>query len=215
MHFILLFLVLSEKARLIMQISGFSFGRNAVKLHYPVVEAIQSILPIVDEFVVAIGKGDDDDVTLESVRSIQSPKLKIIETVWDEKYCYRGAINAVQTDIAMKACTGDWLFYVQADEVVHEKYHPVILERCEQCLDDSRVEGLLFRYRHFWGGTPMKSASSGISPTSIRSRVHNHSVYLKPGNIRVRTAAPANCGSRKWMLKSIITAGCAPLMSCR
>jgi hypothetical protein len=166
-------LVFSEKERFLVKISGFSFGRNAVKLHYPIVEAIESILPIVDEFVVAVGKGDSDDTTLESVGSIQNPKLKIIETVWDEKYCHRGAINAVQTDIAMKACTGDWLFYVQADEVVHEKYHPVIRARCEKLLEDKRIEGLLFRYKHFWGDYDHYHDSHRWYPYEIRI-VRNH-----------------------------------------
>jgi hypothetical protein len=58
---------------------------------------------------------------------------------------------ARQTDIAREACTGDWLFYLQSDEVVHEKYLPEIRRNCEKFLDDPAVEGFLFRYRHFWG----------------------------------------------------------------
>jgi hypothetical protein len=39
-----------------MKISGFSFVRNGIKLYYPVIESIQSILPICDEFIIAVGK---------------------------------------------------------------------------------------------------------------------------------------------------------------
>ena len=70
------------------------------------------------------------------------PKVKIIDTVWEEKYFKKGMINSIQTDIAMKQCSGDWLFYLQADEVVHEKYLPNIIKRCEQLLNDKDVEGL-------------------------------------------------------------------------
>ncbi|CAI8247377.1 MAG: Uncharacterised protein [Flavobacteriia bacterium] len=134
-----------------MKISGFSMARNASKLYYPLRHAIESILPICDEFVVAIGSGDADDRTREEVEKIGSDKIRIIDTVWDLEKYPRGMENAHQTDIAMKACTGDWLFYVQADEVVHERFLPVIENRCQELLADQEVEGLLFDYIHFYG----------------------------------------------------------------
>jgi hypothetical protein len=151
-----------------MKISGFSFARNAVKLYYPVTEAIQSVLPICDEFVVAVGKGDADDTTRERIAAINDPRIKIIDTVWEEKYFKKGIINALQTDIAREACSGDWLFYLQADEVVHEKYLPVIQNRCRELLDRSEVEGLLFRYKHFWGDYNHYHVSHGWYPYEIR-----------------------------------------------
>ncbi|MFH2096257.1 MAG: hypothetical protein ABIJ16_11170 [Bacteroidota bacterium] len=134
-----------------MKISGFTMAKNADKLYYPVRESILSILPIVDEFIVAIGDCDADDNTRKLVESISSPKVKIIDTVWDLNKYPGGTENAHQTDIAREQCRGDWLFYLQADEVVHEKDLPVIRKRCTELLDDSETEGLLFNYRHFWG----------------------------------------------------------------
>ena len=134
-----------------MKISGFSMAKNAGKLYYPIRQAIESILPICDEFVVALGDCDPDDTTRAEIEAIGSPKIKIIDTVWDLERYPRGMENAHQTDIAMKACTGDWLFYVQADEVVHERYLPIIQKRCAQLLEDREIEGLLFDYVHFYG----------------------------------------------------------------
>ena len=109
-----------------------------------------SILPICDEFIVALGKGDDDDNSRQIIESIGSSKIRIIDTEWDIKKYPNGTELAHQTDIAKSYCTGDWLFYIQADEVVHEKYLPVIRSRCEELLNDSRIDGLLFKYTHFW-----------------------------------------------------------------
>ena len=135
-----------------MTISGFSFVRNGLKLYFPVVESIKSILPICDEFVIAIGKGDDDDDTRDAVIEIGDPKIKIIDTVWEDyRQEWHGHINAIQTNIALDECQGDWCFYLQADEVVHEKYLPVIVQRLEELYARREVEGLLFRYKHFWG----------------------------------------------------------------
>lgn len=134
-----------------MKISGFSMGKNARKLYYPMRQAIESILPIVDEFVVALGDSDEDDSTRADILAIGSPKIKIIDTVWDIETYPQGMEHAHQTDLAMKACSGDWLFYLQSDEVVHEKDLKNIRSRCEALLHDQEVEGLLFRYLHFWG----------------------------------------------------------------
>lgn len=151
-----------------MKISGFSFARNAVKLYYPVAESILSVLPIVDEFVIAVGDGDADDTTRERIRALGDPKIRIIDTVWDERHFTRGIINAIQTDIAKDACSGDWLLYLQADEVIHERYLPAIQRRCEELLARHEVEGLLFRYRHFWGDYEHYHISHGWYAREVR-----------------------------------------------
>lgn len=149
-----------------MKISGFSFVRNGISLYYPVIEAIKSILPIVDEFIISVGKGTDD--TREQIQKINDPKVKIIDTVWEEKYFKKGIINSIQTDIAMKECSGDWLFYLQADEVVHEKYLDKIVKRCEELETNKNIEGLLFRYKHFWGDYKHYHTGHGWYPNEIR-----------------------------------------------
>jgi hypothetical protein len=134
-----------------MKISGFTLAKNASKLYYPVKQAILSILPVVDEFVVALGDCDEDDRTREEILSIQSDKIRIVDTVWDIDMYPRGMEHAHQTDIAKSHCTGDWLFYLQSDEVIHEKYLSLIREKCERYLDNPGIEGFVFKYRHFWG----------------------------------------------------------------
>ena len=151
-----------------MTISGFTMIKNATKLYYPIKQSIASILPLVDEYVVALGDCDEDDTTRQEIESLNSPKIKIIETKWDLEKYPNGTENAHQTDIAKEACSGDWLFYLQADEVVHEKYLEVIRKRCEELLNDDRVEGLLFNYVHFWGDYNHYQYAHGWYPEEIR-----------------------------------------------
>ncbi|MFA4967317.1 MAG: glycosyltransferase [Candidatus Margulisiibacteriota bacterium] len=132
-----------------MKVSGFTVARNVIKFDYPVVEAIMSILPVCDEFIVNVGDSEDD--TLELIKSIGSPKIKIVQNVWDPKMRKDGRILAYQTNLALKECTGDWAFYIQADECVHEKYLPIIKEKMEKHLNDPKVDGFSFRYVHFYG----------------------------------------------------------------
>jgi len=126
-------------------------GRNALKLYYPMRQSVESILPLVDEFVVALGDSDEDDLTRTEIEALGSDKIRIVDTVWNIEKYPRGMEHAHQTDIARELCSGDWLFYLQSDEVVHEKDLETIRLRCEELLDDREVEGLLFRYHHFWG----------------------------------------------------------------
>jgi hypothetical protein len=134
-----------------MKISGFTFVRNAIKNDYPVVESICSILPVVDEMIVLVGNSEDD--TEKLIRSIPSEKLRIHPSVWDESLKKGGQVLAVETDKAFQYVSpdSDWAFYIQADEVVHEKYHDIIRKTAEQHQDNKRVEGLLFNYLHFYG----------------------------------------------------------------
>jgi len=134
-----------------MKISGFIIIRNAVINDYPVTEAIRSVLPMVDEMIVSIGDCEDD--TLGLIKSISSDKIRIVHSVWNPALRQGGAVLAEETDKAFAHVSpdADWAFYIQADEVVHEKYYPVILEAAKKYKDQKEIEGLLFKYTHFYG----------------------------------------------------------------
>ncbi|MFT3825965.1 MAG: glycosyltransferase family 2 protein [Chitinophagaceae bacterium] len=134
-----------------MKIAGFTIIRNAVINDYPITEAIRSILPVVDEMIVSVDPGEDDTVSL--IQSIESDKIRIVYSTWDMNLRKGGQVLAIETDKAFAQISpdADWAFYIQADEIVHEKYHSVILEAARRYKDDKRVEGLLFNYTHFYG----------------------------------------------------------------
>src|ERR1051325_2301586 len=136
-----------------MKVSGFTFLRNGQKLGYPFVESIRSILPIVDEFVVALGPSEDD--TEAMLRAIGDSKIRIVPTHWNERvradYSIKGFVYGQQKSLALFNCPGDWAFYLEGDEVVHEDDLPKIRGSMEKHLDDERVEALIFDYIHFYG----------------------------------------------------------------
>jgi hypothetical protein len=134
-----------------MKVTGFTIIRNAIKYDYPVVEAITSILPVCDEFIVAVGNSEDE--TLQLIRNINSPKIKIIETIWDDNLRQGGQVLAIETNKAFDVISTDtdWCFYIQSDECVHEKYLASIKETMLKYKDDKQVDGLLFNYVHFYG----------------------------------------------------------------
>ena len=140
-------------------ISGFTFIRNGVDLGFPFEASIRSLLPLVDEFVVAVGQGADD--TLARVRAIADPKIRIVETRWNERMADRGFVYAQQKMIAQYSCTGDWAFYLEGDEVVHEGELAAIRASVERHHTNPAVEALVFDYLHFYGSPDWISISPG------------------------------------------------------
>lgn len=132
-----------------MKVSGYTFVRNAVQLSYPAVESIRSILPICDEFIVNVGESSDG--TLELIKSIGDPKIKILNTTWNDNMRVRGFVYGQQKTIAQFNCTGHWAFYLECDEIVHESELDAIYKSMEDNLDDPEVEAFYFKYFHFYG----------------------------------------------------------------
>ncbi|MGA2870996.1 MAG: glycosyltransferase, partial [Verrucomicrobiota bacterium] len=153
-----------------MKVSGFTFLRNGQKLGYPFVASIRSILPLVDEFVIALGPCDDE--TEKMLREIGDAKIRIIPTQWNERirpdYSVKGFVYGQQKSIALFNCTGDWAFYLEADEVLHEDDLPRIRAAMEKHLDDERVEALAFDYLHFYGNKNTIAWSPGWYRSEVR-----------------------------------------------
>lgn len=134
-----------------MKVTGFTFIRNAIVNDYPIGEAIRSILPICDEFVVALGNSTDETSAL--IKAIAPDKIRIIDTVWDDSLREGGQVFAQETDKAIAAIApdSDWMIYIQGDECIHERYLPVIQQEMENSLKDDTIESLLLKYKHFYG----------------------------------------------------------------
>jgi hypothetical protein len=128
-------------------LSGFTIVRNAVRLDYPIIPAIRSILDLCDEVVVNVGKSDDG--TRELVAAIGDPRVRILDSVWG--FSRGSAALSVETNRAMAACRGTWGVYIQADEVLHETGVPILWDAVRAADGDPRVEGLLVEYVHFYG----------------------------------------------------------------
>lgn len=151
-----------------LRLSGFTFLRNAVRLGYPFLESIKSILPLCQEFVVALGEcNDDTPAQLERLgREEGEGKLRVLDMSWNAK-ASSGFVYAAQSMAALYNCTGDWAFYLQGDEVIHEEDHPKIVAALDRAHKDPRVEGLYFDYLHFFGS----GSTLACSPAWYRREV--------------------------------------------
>ncbi len=64
----------------------------------------------------------------------------------------RNTVLGAETQRAMRACCHPWGIYIQADEVLHEAGAAELAAAVRAADADPRVEGLLVRYLHFYGG---------------------------------------------------------------
>ncbi len=148
-----------------MRVSGFTILRNGVRFAYPFEESIRSLLPLVDELHVGVGESDDD--SLERVRAIDSTKLRVFETQWDMSRREEGRLLSDQTNLALARCDGDWCFYLQADEVVHEEDYDIIRDTMRAQLHRRRILGLWFDYVHLMGSYDIRNALGYLSSVRI------------------------------------------------
>src|SRR5450432_1171736 len=149
-----------------MKISGFTFIRNGNSLGYPFVPAIRSLLPLCDEIIVNVPRSTDD--TLASVKAIGDPKIKIIETEWDDNARTDGLVLLHHTNLAQERCAGDWCVYIQGEEVLHEDTIPAMRRAMERDLENPAVQGLVVDYTHFYGSYQTQTCGLGWYDCEVR-----------------------------------------------
>lgn len=158
-----------------MKISAFTFLKNGVMLGYPFIQSIQSVLPLVDEFVIALGSCEDN--TKELIIGLNEPKIRIIESTWCDNMREKGYVYGQQKMVAQFNCTGDWAFYIEADEVVHENDIESIRNACQTHLNNPNIEALVFDYLHFYGNKNTYLWSPGWyrrAPRLIKTNVRSY-----------------------------------------
>jgi hypothetical protein len=192
-----------------MKISAFTFIKNGQILGYPFIESIKSVLPIVDEFVVNVGNSEDETLCL--IQSIDNNKIRIIESNWSEKMIDRGYVYGQQKMIAQFNCSGDWLFYIEGDEIYHENDLNRIKHSMKLNLDNPNVEALVFDFYHFYGNANSYLDSPGwyrsearVIKSSVRSYAPDGLFWLvlegnKKGRYPKAKKVDAHCYHYGWV----------------
>ncbi len=157
------------------KISGFTFVRNGFDFGYPFIPSIKSILPIVDELIVVVG--DSVDGTREAIEKLSNPKIKIIDSVWDEEMRASGKIFAQQSNLGLANTSGDWCFHLQVDEVLHESAKDKILEAIAVGEQNEKIDGLLLPFYHFWGDFQHIRNTRGTHRREVRLFKSNRNIY--------------------------------------
>ncbi len=156
-------------------ISGVTIIRNGLKYDYPFIESLKSLIPLCDEVIVVAGNSEDETNT--AILALNEPKIKLIHTVWDEQLRTGGKILALQTNIGIQAAKGNWIIYLQGDEVFHESAKDKILTGISLADKIEKIDGLLFPYFHFYGDYNHVKSERGAYRFEIRVFKNHRSIY--------------------------------------
>ncbi len=129
-------------------ITGITLIRNGVKLDYPFELSIRSLADMCSEVLVNVDPGEDK--TLEVVRGLQMkyPQIRIVESKWNMANSGDGSELANQANLLIPMAKNDWICYMQADEMLHQKDHFQLKEFLRELPPNySQVE--LYR-TYFW-----------------------------------------------------------------
>ncbi len=157
-------------------ISGVTVIRNAVNLGYPLYFSVKSVIDACDEFVISEGLSEDS--TMDIVRQLQKEyptKVKVIRERW--RAARTGETIADVTNNAMEKCAYEWIYYIQADEIVHEDNLDFIVSVPKRFRNYRSVS---FKFTHFRLNLLFEMV--GSYPHAIRM-VRN---YSKPWRRNVR-----------------------------
>jgi hypothetical protein len=132
------------------------FIRNGIRAGYTFLEAIENVLPFVDEFYILDGQSDDG--TFEVLESLVKYNSKIVIESKLPKYLQAekdetGRLLGAAFEDARQNCNGDWLIQVQADTV----FHPITILAARYFLSQGRngdkydgIRVLRHQYRWNW-----------------------------------------------------------------
>ena len=159
-------------------VSGFTFIKNGLTLGYPILESVLSISPLCDEVIINVGFNDqdctDDDGTYKYLTEhLVGPKYIFLKSWWDPTITQSGLILSQQTNIALNECRGEFCFYIQGDECVHEDDLENVKSGLTQLREDPKLDGLIFNYLHFFGNVDTYKYTRSLYRREVRL-IRNH-----------------------------------------
>jgi len=123
------------------------FIRNGIYYDYPFKEAIESALPVADNIVICECFSDKDN-TLEELEKIQQQhpdKIEIVQHDWVSGPRSFEKLSSIG-NYASLFLDNEWVWQLQADEVIHEDSYKEIRERIQNT--NPEISAMKVHYKH-------------------------------------------------------------------
>lgn len=180
-----------------MKLSGYTTTRNCVSMDYPFQETIKSLLDFCDE-VVVMDSSDANDGTRDILAKLEKEnkgKLFVYHAEVDWKAPNHGVYDGALKQAAREKCTGDYLWQMDCDEVVHAVDRKQLEGVLAQAQGLNQIPLLCLPVVEYWGSedkvridvNPWKWRVSRNHPEIVHGipithrKVENGLVYAKPG----------------------------------
>lgn len=123
-------------------LAGCLIIKNGTKFDYPFQQAIESVLPICDEFVVVEGVGEDDTYERLLAMREKDQKIQVVRSKMERKVSELS--RATDLSISLTKC--DYYLQIQGDEGINE----FSCRRIRSVVDRGGFDILQTRIFHFW-----------------------------------------------------------------
>ena len=145
-------------------VSGYTTTYNCNKHQYPWKQSITSLLGFCDEVVVV--DGGSDDGTWEALQDWASAedRLKVFKVERDWSHTRHAVFDGQQKAEARARCTGDFLWQMDSDEIVHEDHYDKIVGLCKNF--PNNVDLISLPVVEYWGSH--KKVRMDINPWKWR-----------------------------------------------
>lgn len=130
-----------------MSLSCIMIIKNGIRNGYPFLESIRSIVDAADEFLISDGYSDDGTYDYLCAAANKYSNIKLYQDTWPASEF--GESIALVTNQLKARARCDWVYNIQADEVVHEtilpKFHRLTTTQT------NKFASFALRFLHFVG----------------------------------------------------------------
>jgi len=124
--------------------------KNGITQGYPFWESLKSCLSFADEIVISEGYSDDgtDDVIRRFIDMYSDQvKFRLYRDDWDACHSPYGEVIATISLKNLRRCEYKWVYYLQADEVLHESNANFVKDI--NAYHSHEFNSVSFRFYHF------------------------------------------------------------------
>lgn len=162
-------------------ISGYTTTRNCISQEYPFKQSISSMLNFADEVVVVDGGSDDGTWEFLEDWSKKDDRLKVFQVERDWTSPRHAVFDGLQKAEARSRCSGEYLWQMDSDEIVHEDDYEKIKLLCKNF--PTEVDLICLPVIEYWGGP--EKVRMDINPWKWRlSRNLPHITHGIPHSLR-------------------------------
>jgi glycosyltransferase involved in cell wall biosynthesis len=163
------------------KISGYTTTKDCISQKYPFEQSVKSMLGFSDEVVVVDGGSTDGTWEFLEAWSKKEDRLKVYKVERDWNHKRHAVFDGLQKAEARSRCTGDFLWQMDSDEIVHEDHYEKIIGLCKNFPDN--IDLVSLPVIEYWGGS--EKVRMDINPWKWRlSKNKEYITHGIPGQLR-------------------------------
>ena len=124
-------------------ITGLTIIKNVSLHNYPIKYSYDTVKSILDELIIVVGNSSDNTMEIATDIAEKHGNARIVKVTWPEG---KPKVLGKVTNLGLKKCKGDWVYYFQADEFADRRNLDLIGDALKR-----KPNSYIFPFVHFYG----------------------------------------------------------------